>query len=481
MKKGFFILFIALLVVSCRDTLPKNQTTATPAITKVFPPSPLPVQPITETETPVHLLPSPLVFHEFKGMSFREGAPVAFINATGSMPTVSGTYIIYANYGKSLKYASLDGKIQGDLFHFSERFPLYISYEDEYSRSLHFLAGESPKLIRSYQSGVPDIFIKGEYNIMETDLVGNLMKSWKLLPTDWCFAPFFSDQGNFVIVECEETGTQQHYLNIINLEQENKKKAYQLPSCRGEPVRPGIIWASDNEHFLYSCPSSSPEKNLHCFISVSDDDIICKQIHIDSVSEELKILSISPDWSKVILDLGFQPVNKNGKTSGFRIFITELECILYKEFCNQGITVNLPLEYAFDPNINKNSITPRLHLYWNVAKNELIWMTSSYDGSNNRSLNSHLVGRFNLLTGQNQIVKPGENHINKNRWYENTEIIGVSPDGDWLLYYALEPTTDYEKSVGYYAMSLENGSIHSVALATNMSGDIVFYGWLTIP
>ena len=479
MKKIFSILLIAFLVGSCCDIPQSNQTPAISATNKVSSASPYPIQPVTSPL--VHTQFSPLVFYEFKGMSFREAAPISLTNAIGSVPSVSGIYILFANSGESLKYASLDGKIQDDLLYFSESSPLYFSYENGFPKSLHFVDGETLKIIRSYQFGIPDVFIREEYNIEEIDLDGNIIRAWELLPTDWCFTPFFSTQGNLTAVECIESGTQQYYLNIINLEQENKEKAYQLPSCQGEPVRPRIIWASDNEHFLYNCPSSSLEKNLYCFVSISDDDILCKKVHIKGVSEDLKILSISPDWTKAILDLGLQPVDENGRILGFRIFITELKCISYNKVCNQGMIVNLPLDYAFSPDTNENHLAPELHLFWNVAKNELIWITSSYDGANHKRLNSHLIGRFNLLTGQNQIIEPGENHINKNRWSENTEIVGVSPDGDWLLYYALENTGDYERDLGYHAFSLENGEIHPVASAAKMSGDITFYGWMTVP
>ncbi len=483
MKKVFFIFPIVFFVVSCSNTSPKPQAITTPTVKSVLSPSPspspLPFQPVIVASTPESPLPAPFVFHETKMVAFEKSEPPNFIEATGSIPNIPGTYVIYANYGESLKYASLDGKAQGILFDFSDTLSPSTSY-DTYPRSVHFQAGQpSSFAFSALPNGYgANSLLEEEYVILLTDLVGNPLNSWRLTPTDLCFAPYFSHQGNWIAVECTTTrAVEIGYLNLISLKPGNETKAYHLPYCPREAVYPPtIFWSSDDKHLLYSCPTPHPKYKYHCFLSVDDDEMVCKTIFLsdqNGKSSAANILSVSPDWSKIILDIDYQ-----ASISGYRIYIADIDCVLDEEICTQGVTLDLPLAFPDNP-----KSTPQI--IWSPARNEFVWNTLSYDSSNDRNENSYLVGRFDLVTG--------ETYIFERTWYRNTEFVDISPDGNWLLYYAFFDTVldfDVNKPPGYFAMSLDDGKVHYVAPAIDIANppqggatsyDMVFYGWLIIP
>lgn len=501
MKKVFFIFSIVFFVVSCSDTSPKPQATTTPTVKSVLSPSPspspspLPVQPVIVARTPESPLPSPYVFYETKMMTFEESKSPNFIQTTGSIPTIPGAYVIYANSRENLKYASLDGEMQGGLFDFSDTFSPF-TYDDTYPISVHFQARQPFGFaLSALSNGGHNYFLDDEYNILLTDLVGNPLSSWSLTPTDLCFAPYFSPQGNWIAVECITTReVENSYLNLVSLKPDDETKAYHLPYCPREAVYPPtIFWSSDDKHLLYSCPTPHPKYKSYCFLSVDDDEMVCKTIFLsdqNGKSSAANILSVSPDWSKIVLDLGHLPDDENGFIPGFQIYLADLECVVTEEFCDQGLTLDLPLAFPYDPDNPKNdpadiAFWNAAQLLWNPAKNEIVWMTSSSDDSHDKNENSHLVGRFDLATG--------ETHIFERTWYSDTEFIGISPDGNWLLYYAFFDTAldfDVNRPPGYFAMSLDDGEVHYVAPAIDMANphqggaisyDMAFYGWLIIP
>jgi len=451
--------------------------------------SPLPVQPLIVASTSASDLSSPSVFYETKMVTVEESEPHNFVGAIGTAPTVSGTYVIYSNDGKSLKYASSDGKTQGVLFDFSDTFPPsiihsyvypFLTHSDIYPRSVHFQAEQPSSFALSALSNGSGadmhtlIYDEDAYNVLVTDIIGNPLNSWVLTPTHLCFAPYFSPQGNWIAIECQETKTGNSYLNLISLGSGNKTKAYHLPNCGRNVVSPPMItWSSDDKHLLYSCPAYSLNE-FHCFFSIDDDEMVCKTISLSEEKGEnsmANILSVSPDWSKIVFDLGYQKENENGLISGYRVYLTDIECIVTEEFCDQGSVLDLPLAFPCDPN-NQES-RPAMHLFWNTTKNKLVWVTSSNGGSNDMSLNSHIVGSFDLFTGKTYVFE--------HKWYRHTQFISISPDGNWLLYYALEPTGDRERELGYHAISLMNGDAHPIAPASSMSGNMEFYGWLATP
>lgn len=465
LKKFFVFLINALFITACQSTLPQNPI--------VFTPTPTTQSIETEislpTPTPYPTFPAPSVSTELQGVTIETGEAPHFIEATGSQPSDPGTYIIYINNRGDIRYVSLDGKKRDTLFDIDfEKFH-YIPDLPSH-KGIQFLAGESPKIALSSLSDIID----EEHAVLFTDLAGNPIQTWQLNPEGWgCFTPSFSPQGDFAIIECMESG---RYLNLINLGTNDVEKSYHLPSCDSEIIHPmPIIWRQSGKDFLYHCKSF---RNIYCFISL-DQEPVCKSIQLKDPNGQVqqpRILSISPDWSKIAFDMGYQPADENGFILGYRVYVANTDCVIKEDICTEITVIDLPFAYPYNPNQERAS-RPGFQIVWRPTKNELVGNTSSQD--NNSNDKKSIVGIYDLEKEENRFFRV---------WDSSIELISISPDGEWLVYKGIEFMPGFDGAKQYYATSLENGMIHSLASSIEFwptrgaaLDHIEFFGWLVIP
>lgn len=187
--------------------------------------------------------------------------------------------------------------------------------------------------------------------------------------------------------------------------------------------------------------------------------------------EGLDIWSVSPDWSKIVLDMGYLPKNKDGLIPGLRILVANLDCVLSKLVCDRGTTFDLPFSLPYSEGDIKNNLGTNLQLYWNKSGDVLAWMatSSSYTGSFYER--NHLSGWIDLATNTN--------HVFDQQLDESTVFLGISPDDKWMLFQ--DSSNLYPNSGGLYVMSLEDGDVRHLVQDNEMTNYIHFHGWIVIP
>ena len=137
-----------------------------------------------------------------------------------------------------------------------------------------------------------------------------------------------------------------------------------------------------------------------------------------------------------------------------------------------SVRMDFPFALPYDQANGKDYYQPSLQLYWDKLGNSFVWIvtSSTYNGSSH--IENHTLGRLNLSTGVN--------HVFDRKWDESTKLLGVSPDGNWLLYY--DSNIDQPPHLsGFYVLALKNNSVRHLVQDAEMSNYIHFYGWLTIP
>jgi hypothetical protein len=294
-------------------------------------------------------------------------------------------------------------------------------------------------------------YFNSEY-IWETDVSGNLLNSWKVLPTGShiCWSPDISPYGDWIGIVCEGANDD-HEINLINLKT-GDTSSFAI-HCYLLDTSGDFYWSANEAKFVYQCPEAE-----YYFISMDSNHVVASQLG-DRTTNEFDILTISPDWKQIVIDMGAMPNNPDGTISGHRIIIANLDCVLTNNSeCNQGTTFELPSGGPYNqiPIDQMRGMPPTpLGFDWSHSGNTLLWM--SYGA----------IGQIDLRTNTNRVTKQGAFAF----------LVGISPNDQWMIFFGKDPNSD---NSGLVSMSTHDSSITHFIARPDILGFYSLYGWLTI-
>lgn len=383
------------------------------------------------------------------------------INVT--LPQIAGKYLIFAG-DSGYEYVSLDGTIRGQFLEFPEgQRPFGLV-----SVSL----GIDPMVIiigLTYDK-IDDTFRSRRLNglsVSEWGLDGKPYATWIGSPNldEWCIVPIgeveriypYSYPAYFperwLVVDC--FSATKHEINLIDLKAGDTKSI--LINCKVSLADvnftnyadnySNFFWSQSGTEFAYHCPFGE-----YYFVSVSNDQAAVRQIG----DGRMRILSVSPDWKKITFDMGYTPQNPDGTTSGRRIAVADLECMLEEKDCAKPVVYDLPFLKPFNP------FEDDYRLDWMAkftsASDKLVWALPG------------ITGWIDLATQNNHIGRHGIGGYVKD----------ISPDGKTILFLGDNPD-DPGYAYLFVVRAGEDNYIRYLAKAENMAGFIRPSGWLTIP
>ena len=418
-----------------------------------------PTQEIQSSPTPITVKKSEII-PLTQSAIVSKGTPPKRGNARVSLPQRPGEYLIYGPKRGVTQYISMDGTIKGNLidgFLVNELEPILKT--EGIGPSGMFLEQGIPRFIYVNLEGGDPIFKSA--SIWVTDVYGNPLESWNInTNSDFsCVIPMYASYTlfpvtplfyNWIAINCSHGEARN--INLINL-RTGETKAFTIqcdPGPSPAPAQPGpsFSWSQVETEFLYQCPFAE-----YYFISLSGDHVIARQLG-DSFGN-LNIWSVSPDWKNIVLDRGYLPKNADGTIPGFRVLVSDLDCILKQSVCDQGTMYDLSFGIPYDK--TKDHTTPYLNVVWSHSGNRLIWTTWAN------------MGWIDLSTHENHTFDINNSDL----------LLDISPDDQWLLFFGEDPNS---KETGMYAMSFENNHVtHFLAKPENMAGLVSFDNWLTIP
>jgi len=422
------------------------------------------VQAVAVTAQPTQALQTPESISLTQSNIVFKGEPPDFGDGKVSIPQTPGDYLVYWNKKGFVRYASLDGTIKGNLIEgylINEHAPVVILPGKKTSQFIFTTKHQEYTTI-------------GNTSIWMTDIFENLLETWKVEANSefGCFDPVFSPYGYWMAIDCYSAtaySSSGRYINLVNLES-GKASVLNIKCDLGPTPGPwtsskNFNWSHNETEFSYRCPFGE-----YYFISISGDNVVARQLG-DS-SGNLRVWSVSPDWKKIVLDMGYMPKNADGTTSGLRVFIADLDCVLNNPNCAQGETFDLPFALPID---QATRAWADLQMYWNKAGDGIAWMSSSYTYDNKGSFSTryHSSGWIDLSTNTNQMFE--------RQLHGSTEFLGISPDGEWMLFSGYTDPYPFPRTL--YVVSLKDGTIRHLAESDKDNAvDIInFYGWLTIP
>jgi len=403
--------------------------------------------------------------------------PPVSIFTKGTLPSEAGEYLLYSSDENSIEYVSLDGKTRGILItEQNSQWP---------APNVNFRwikADPSGFIFFTRQYSQANVYVgSSTVSVWRTDVFGNPLKgtsklSIELGKDDNCTNPVISPRGHWMIIDCHSAS--RRYVLVVDVKAETIQKID--VHCESFLSTPELyvnssIWSDDEMNFLYECGVAEYE-----FISLSNDTQVHKYIdwniknggsgHINPNPSLYRrkgfgntILSISPDWRKIALDIGEMPKKPDGSISGFQIFVTDLndslskpDCSLNDPNCNQGAVYDLPFGEPYYPTENEGE--PAFGLEWSHFGDSLMW--TSYKS----------MGSIDLSTQKNHVFDRKSSGL----------LLGFSPDDHWMVFFGEDQNSN---KYGLFAMNVENNMTHFLAEAKtkNKAADILFYGWLTIP
>lgn len=244
-----------------------------------------------------------------------------------SLPEIPGDYLVYWTKLGSVQYVSLDGMLRGNLIEgylINEINPVLKTKKLDPVRMIS--NGKDSRFIFVQQWDDEHYMFKSA-SIWMTDISGNPIKSWEIPsnPNLLCLKPAFSPQSRWILMDCDvghvDGGfySDNHQLHLIDT-RSGMIKIFNVTKCRGgEFFFPQqIIWSQDEDQFLYWC-------NYNEYALMTTKNVETKFVQILALGGDIKgtgsyILSVSPDWKKVVLDMGSTPKNADGTVSGYRIY-----------------------------------------------------------------------------------------------------------------------------------------------------------------
>jgi hypothetical protein len=439
-SRPFLILWLIALM-ACRGTLfPATQKSSStmdaPSIVTAVLPTQLPAATPESTSQPVAHL-RPVAGQSGPGaVMVSNGEPPTFLLLKGTLPNQQGDYVIYRTWTGSIGYIAADGSIGGDLL--SNKNPMASLRDFLLTSNL-----SAPRLV--FVSGaIPDRYLS------ITDLTGRPLKNWHVRDgfSSYCGSPFFSPGGHWMAIFCYEGKV---YLNLIDLES-GEKKVIPTP-CSGEfsPVPSGTTWAEmkwseDEKQFSFWCSIHY----YYCFLSTSEGEGICKDI-------KRSLWSVSPDWSKAVLELGEILNTTDGARTGIRALIADMNCVLEGPNCTHGVAVDFPYRQK-----TSNTLYSSVDILWSKSGQSFTWMNTAYpaDGTT-KVVEDTSCGWVDLES--NTSMQLCQNAA------EGTKLVGISPDERWLL---------FQDQRSLYLMSISDHTIYPLVDAQD---DTLFYGWLVVP
>ena len=465
------IVIASLLFSGCQQSIPASSakatrqalmnevyTAAAQTVIASFPSkTPTPSITPTPTDTPVPtMIPPNLVVSEeilplVPSSIISKGPSPQPRNAKVSLPTIPGDYLVYLTDSDSLEYISPDGNIKGTLM--DENFNPTLIIQGGTSRFV-FIRTQSKSMEGPFDTA----------SIWETDVFGNLLNSWKALSgSNICMNPEISPFGNWIGIDCIIATVDQithqimpngRVINLINL-RTGDTQSFPIHCDEYTPevsMAVSFYWSANETEFAYQCPLAESY-----FISMAGDHVTAKQLGVRP--NTFDILTISPDWKHIVIDMGAMPNNPDGTISGHRIMIANLDCVLTNNSeCNQGTTFELPSggPYSQTPVDQMKGMPPSpLDFDWGHSGNTLLWM--SYGA----------LGQIDLRTSTNRVTNQGE--------FDN--LVGFSPDDQWMLLFGVDPKAGKH---GLFTISTNDNSITHFLSKPDMLGFYTFYGWLTI-
>jgi hypothetical protein len=133
--------------------------------------------------------------------------------------------------------------------------------------------------------------------------------------------------------------------------------------------------------------------------------------------------------------------------------------------CIDARSFSLPFPPACKKDLNEKLLM-QIKLFWTNPQNEVVWAV--------RCQGKDIASSYGLIDfAANTNVTIQEN-IN-----ENAELLGVSPSGEWLLFYDSYNSLSPDLS-GLFATSIKNGSVQHL-MDDTPTGYFHFYGWITAP
>ncbi len=392
-------------------------------------------------------------------------------DAIVSLPDTPGDYLIYWTKRGLLQYVSLDGAIRGNLIDGYLINELDPTLEVEGLDPVRMISdGKDSRFIFAQEQDDKNYVFKS-VSFWVTDIFGNSINSWRILPDPnrVCLKPIFSPQSRWVLIDCKVGRVDgelfypvSRQLYIIKTES-GAAQTVDITKCRGEEIflPQQILWSRDEERFLYWC-----NNNEYTLMSTKGSDPTSVKIPAqgsDTATRNAHILSVSPDWEKIVFALDNTSQSVYGATPVNRIAVADLDCILHDPKCSEITTLDLPLAQPVDLTDNDYLKT---QIYWIYPWDNLIWVVSSTETSS--------YGCIDLSTFINQNCK-------KN--LSGQEYLGVSPDGQWLIFIGyIEQNAQRLASKKLYAVSVKDNAVRYLADpdVNNAVDYIRFYGWLTI-
>lgn len=387
------------------------------------------------------------------------GAPPKRGDAKVSLLEIPGDYLIYWTKLGSVQYVSLDGTLRGNLidgYLINEIQPVL---EIDGIDPVRMISNGKDSRFIFLQEWNDENYLFKSASIWMTDISGNPINSWEIPPNPnlLCLKPAFSPQNHWILMDCDvghlDGGfySNNHQLHLIDT-RSGKIKIFNVTKCNGgEFFSPQqIVWSQDEEQFLYWC-----NYNEYALVSTKESEPNFIQLPTDSNDLRARssyILSVSPDWKKVVLDMGSTPKNADGTISGYRIYVADLECVLNNPTCTEGKTFTLSFA--------ESTRFADLHIYWVKEWDSMVWVASPDSGC------------IDLLTNTNQ----------KCDWsFAGQEYFGASPNGEWLVFAGTQDWRRFPRML--YVVSAEDGTVRQLAEPdpNNAVDYIGFYGWLTIP
>jgi len=456
----WLVFILACQFTSSTPVIPLITTTVEPFPIVTIPPTAIPQTPEYPPFIPVDIV--------------HAGVPPKQGDAKVSLPEIPGDYLVYRTKRGSLQYVSLDGTLRGNLidgYLISELEPVLKTEGLDPVRMIS--NGEDSRFIFVQERDDKNYGFESA-SIWVTDLFGNPIKSWEVPPDPnlMCLKSAFSPLNQWILMDCEvghiDDGLfypDNHQLHLINAES-GIVTIVNVTKCRGgEFFFPQqIIWSQDEEQFLYWC-----NYNEYALISTKDSEPNYIQMLTYGSNAGVRdsyILSVSPDWKKIVLDMGGMPKNADGTVSGYRILVADLECVLNNPNCSGGETFTLSFA---EPRDEPSQFTD-IHIYWVKEWGDIVWVVSPGITA------SGAASCIDLSTNTNQECP---------RDWAGQEFLGTSPDGHWLLFdgFMSHPLFPDSFSRFLYVVSVKDNTIRYLTKPdeNNMIEYIGFYGWLTVP
>lgn len=460
-KRSIWVILLCWLVFTsaCQHTssapvVPITNTAVVPSLAAAMP----------QTATPQALENSPLIPINI----IRAGTPPKRGEGKVLLPEIPGDYLIYRTKLGLMQYVSLDGSLRGNLidgYLINEIEPVL---EIDGLDPVRMISNGKDSRFIFVQEWDDEHYAFKSASIWMTDIFGNPILSWEIPLNSnlLCLKPAFSPQSRWILIDCKvgrvDAGfySDNHQLHLIDIKS-GMIKIFNVTKCYGgEVFHQQIIWSKDEEQFLYWC-----NYNEYALISIENAQPSFVQILTNGSDIEARhsyILSISPDWKKVVLDMGSTPKNADGTVSGYRIYVVDFECVLKNPKCADGeiFTLSFP-----EPRSEPSRYTD-LHIYWDMGWGDIAWAVFP------RGASSGAAGCIDLSTNTNQ----------KCDWdFVGHEYFGVSPDGEWLVLAGTKDWRHFPRTL--YVVSVKDGTVrHLVEPDPNNAIDYIgFYGWLTIP